>query len=95
MTVLHSEDARFNPQAPRYWQVRITDNDGEEQEYLFEALHAWDVIVHIGQVMARDGDFYGHKTRDTMNLGIVELCDEPDTYFTISKGNTFYTSKIA
>lgn len=82
----NSEDSSFNPQASRFWQVVITDNDGAEQEYTFAALSAWDVVMHVDGVMLRDGDFYGHNRRDTISMAVNELCGKPqhDNFYTIS-----------
>lgn len=82
----HSEDSAFNPLAARFWQVEITDNDGDVQTYNFAALSAWDVVQHVDGVMLRDGDFYGHKRRDAIAVNIAETIAPPDSdaFYTIS-----------
>jgi hypothetical protein len=82
----HSEDSTFDPQAARFWRVGITDNDGDSHLYTFAALSAWDVVRHIDGVMLRDGNFYGHNSRDAVTVEVAELIGKPegDDFYTIS-----------
>jgi len=66
---------------PRYFTVEIQDLDGETQMYDFAASSLWSVTAHIAARMDQEGDFYGHKKVDTLNLIINELAVKPLGHF--------------
>lgn len=57
---------------PKNYRVTITDRDGESHIYTMVGWCPYNIAIEILHAMNVNGDFYGQKEDDTIELNIAE-----------------------